>query len=146
MLSELTRGTEMHDRSYFGLMKIDDYISRFHYLKIGGGLGEETFGWARQLNQGFYRSREWRKTRDAVIVRDEGMDMAFYGRPIRGKIIVHHIMPITLQHIEQGSDLLLDMNNLVCVSHLTHNAIHYGDESLLPKDLVERSPGDTKLW
>ena len=74
------------------------------------------------------------------------MDMAFYGRPIQGKIIVHHIMPITIEHIEQGSDLLLDMDNLVCVSHLTHNAIHYGDENLLPKDLVERSPGDTRLW
>lgn len=136
----------MTNPTYYGLTKIDDYLDRFRYLKIGGGLGEETFGWARQMNQSFYRSSEWRSIRDSVIVRDEGMDMAYFGMPIQGKIIVHHIVPITLEDVRRGSDILFDTDNLVCVSHLTHNAIHYGDEKLLPKPMIERAPGDTILW
>lgn len=136
----------MNDPSYRGLIKIPRYLDRFEYLKIGGSIGAETFGWAREMNQSFYRSMEWRRIRDSVILRDEGMDMAFEGRPIFGKVIVHHIQPLTIQHFESDSSLIYDTDNLVCVSHKTHNAIHYGDAKLLAHPMKERRPGDTKLW
>ena len=136
----------MKNKVYSDLIRIDRYIDRFNYLSIGGGVGEQTFGWERHLNQDFYRSKEWKSIRNSVIVRDDGMDMAFPGRPIFGKILVHHITPITSEDIYHGSDLLYDLENLVCVSHKTHNAIHYGDASLLAKPMKERRPGDTKLW
>lgn len=136
----------MPNPSYSGLIKLPGYLERFEYLSIGGTVANETFGWARSLNQTFYRSREWRTLRDSIILRDDGMDMAFEGRPIFGKIIVHHIVPLTVEHFEEDSYLIYDPDNLVCVSHKTHNAIHYGDARLLGLPMKERRPGDTKLW
>lgn len=126
---------------------LDKYLDRFRYLSLGDGdVGEETYGWERYLNQSFYRSRRWKSVRDAVIIRDNGMDMGLDGHPIFGKIIVHHINPIAPWHIKHQDPGLYDMDNLVCVSHMTHNAIHYGSEKLLPSPLKERRPGDTSLW
>lgn len=134
-------------RSYSGLTKIDRYLDRFRYLSLGdGAVGEDTYGWERYLNQGFYRSAKWKSVRDSVILRDNGMDMGFEGRPIFGKIIVHHINPIASWHIKHEDPDLYDMDNLVCVSHMTHNAIHYGSEKMLAAPMKERRPGDTNLW
>lgn len=134
------------DRSYSKMLLRETFTDRFNYLALGGGVGEETFGWKRDLNQEFYRSKEWRRIRDEVILRDEGMDLAVFGRPIFGKVLVHHINPITATDIIHGSDLLLDPDNLVCVSINTHNAIHYGSADILQTPFVERQPGDTLLW
>lgn len=137
----------MGDRkSYEELIRIHSFEERFEYLRIGGGVGNETFGFDRHLNQRFYRSREWRITRRNVIVRDMGLDLAHSDYPIRDKILIHHLNPISKDDLIHGSDSALDMDNLVAVSHITHNAIHYGSADLLPKPLVERRPGDTKLW
>lgn len=133
-------------RSYTEMLNYETFLERFEYLKLGGVVGEETFGFDRHLNQRFYRSLEWRKVRNAVISRDEAMDLGVPDIPIQGKLYVHHINPVTPQELRHGGVRHLDMDNLVCVSHNTHNAIHYGDASLLPAPLVDRSPGDTKLW
>lgn len=133
-------------KSYSGMLGAEGFVERYHYLKIGGKVGAETFGSDRYFNQRFYNSAEWKRTRDFVITRDAGCDMAVAEREIGGQILVHHIVPIDLEDIVQGSDLLLDPDNLVCVSHGTHNAIHYGDESQLEHILIERLPGDTRLW
>lgn len=133
-------------RSYTEMLNYETFLERFEYLKLGGVVGEETFGFDRHLNQRFYRSLEWRKVRNAVISRDEAMDLGVPDIPIQGKLYVHHINPVTPQELRHGGVRHLDMDNLVCVSHNTHNAIHYGDASLLPKPVVERRPGDTTLW
>lgn len=136
----------MYDRTYSELIRKNSFEDRFEYLKLGGAVFDETFGHSRFLNQGFYRSNEWKKIRRDVIARDLACDLAWPDYPIKGRLIVHHINPITEFDIIHGSDSMLDMENLVCVSHMTHNAIHYGDRNMLPKDLVVRKPGDTLLW
>jgi hypothetical protein len=123
-----------------------DFLERFRYLSLGGTVGEATFGFDRYLNQRFYTSREWRQLRDHVIVRDNGCDLGIAGREIHSKILVHHMNPITADDIAQGENLLLDPDNLICTTHDTHNAIHYGNESLLPRLPVPREQGDTGLW
>lgn len=133
-------------RTYREMLQYRDFEERFEYLKLGGRVGRETFGFDRYLNQGFYKSREWRDLRHEVIARDEACDMALEGEPIRGRILVHHINPLVPSDIVHGGESLFDMDNLVTVCHNTHNAIHYGDASLLPKPFVERQPGDTRLW
>jgi len=133
-------------RTYSELIQIPTFEDRYAYLRLGGIVGEETFGIERHLNQSFYRSPEWRKVRRDVIVRDNGCDLGMPGFQIYGPIIIHHIMPITLEDLEEGSDLILDPNNLICVSDRTHNAIHFGDKSLLPQVPIERRPGDTCPW
>lgn len=133
-------------KTYEELITYPSFEERFHYLKIGGVIGEETFGFDRYLNQSFYKSKEWRSVRDRVIARDLGCDLGINGREIFGKILIHHINPITAKDIANKTDLLLDPNYLICCSKRTHDAIHYGDESILFTGFVERKPGDTCLW
>lgn len=133
-------------RSYSELIQIPDFLERFRYLALKGRVGEETFGFDRYLNQRFYRTREWKRVRDQVIIRDNGCDLGIPGREIMGKIIVHHINPITYEDLVNRDPKILDPNNLICVSHYTHEAISYGDESLLMLDPIERTPNDTCPW
>lgn len=133
-------------RSYNQMMQHESFQDRYEYLKLVGEVGADTFGSDRHLNQKFYRSTEWRRLRDFIIVRDEAFDLAHPDRVISGPILVHHINPISPDDILHSSELLFDPDNLVCVSRDTHNAIHYGDYSLVDRDYVERTPGDTKLW
>lgn len=136
----------MTTRSYSGMSKLESFEDRYNYLKLNGRVGDQTFGGRRYLNQEFYHSDEWLSVRDKVIIRDDGCDLGIEGRDIEGPILVHHMIPITDDDIIEMRPHVLDMNNLVCVSLQTHNAIHYGDESLLLRLPPERFPGDTKLW
>lgn len=136
----------MTNLSYSELIRHDTFEDRYNYVRLNGVVGEDTFGFERYLNQRFYRSPEWRRVRNAVISRDEALDLGVEDRPIMGRVYVHHLNPLRLEHIKSGSSSLLDMENLICVSHTTHNAIHYGDASFLSKPVVDRRPGDTKLW
>lgn len=133
-------------RRYQELKKLRSFEERFRYLNLRGVVGESTFGFDRWINQQFYRSREWKHIRDQVIVRDNGCDLGFPGHEIYGKIFVHHMNPMTVSDLTDGEESVIDPDVLITVSHKTHNAIHYGDENLLPKPIVERRPGDTKLW
>lgn len=133
-------------RRYSELIKIDNYLDRFEYLKLGGKVGTETFGFERYLNQKFYQSKEWKRVRDAIIIRDNGCDMAFSGREIQSKIIIHHINPVLPKDIIDKEDWILNPEFLVCVSKQTHDAIHYGDKSLLMLDPVTRTKNDTCPW
>lgn len=133
-------------RTYSELIKYNTFEDRFNYLKLDGVIGEDTFGFDRWLNQHFYNSKEWKSIRDFVIIRDGGCDMAMDGYEIGGKVYVHHMNPITQSDIVHTTDALINPEYLVCVSHNTHNAIHYGDISILATDPVERRPGDTCLW
>lgn len=138
------------NKSYAELKTLPTLEERFNYLKLHGTVGEETFGFERYLNQTFYRSREWKQARNRIIIRDEGCDMGLEDYPINGPIFIHHINPIMPEIMGTDSETLIriltDPNNLICVSRQTHQAIHYGDSSLLPKDYKERRPGDTTLW
>ena len=131
---------------YSELIEIPSFEDRFEYARLIGRVGAETFGSARYTNQMFYRSNEWKRFRDAVIIRDEGCDLGIPGRLIHGRIIVHHLNPITEEDLYHGSPSLLDMENAICVSFITHQAIHYGDKDLLYQDPVERYPNDTCPW
>lgn len=134
-------------RTYTDLVKIDSPIERYRYLKLGNGVGQETFGFDRYLNQAFYKSEEWKHIRDQVIARDNGCDMAHPDCPIQGRIIIHHLNPISNIDLIYSTDRLMNPEYLVCVSHQTHNAIHYGDESILRPDRpTERTPNDTCPW
>lgn len=133
-------------RTYSELITIPTFEERYKYLKIGGKVGEETFGFERYLNQEFYKSREWQSIRRQVIVRDLGCDLGIEDREIHGKIIVHHMNPITIDDIIEASDFLLNPEYLICTLKSTHDAIHYGDESLLIKAPVERMKNDTCPW
>ena len=134
-------------RSYKQLLVMPTFEERFQYLKLDGKVGQETFGFDRYFNQKFYRSTEWKQIRNYVIARDQGCDLAIFDREIFGRVYVHHMNPIGLDDIKDATDFLLNPDYLVCVSKETHDAIHYGDVSLLtPTKLTERSPGDTKLW
>lgn len=133
-------------RTYSELIRFNSFEDRFNYLMLNGGVAEETFGFDRWLNQNFYRSAEWRSIRDFVIIRDGGCDLAMDGYEIYDKIIVHHMNPIEQSDILHSSEILINPEYLVCVSHNTHNAIHYGDASLLMTAPIERRPGDTCPW
>lgn len=133
-------------KNHSAMLARDTFLSRYRYLKLDGRVAEETFGNERHLNQAFYTSRDWKVVRDEAVVRDQGRDLGHVDFPIMGPITVHHINPVTAQQLLTGDPIILDLENLVCVSHYTHLAIHYGDESILPKDIVERKPGDTTLW
>lgn len=134
------------NKTYSELVKLKTFQERFDYLKLGGVIGEDTFGHQRYLNQSFYRSSEWSKIRKDVILRDMGKDLALDDYDIFGSVIVHHINPITIDDIINGSDKLTDPENLICVSIKTHNAIHYGDIDVLSDVFVERSKNDTTPW
>lgn len=133
-------------RTYSELVAIPHFQDRFNYLKLDGFVGEETFGDQRYVNQSFYRSTEWKEVRDYVISRDYGRDLAVPGREIHDMVLVHHMNPLTTQDILNRNPDILDPEFLVCVSHDTHNAIHYGDRTKLVPVVLERTPGDTKLW
>lgn len=136
----------MSTRSYSELSKIDDFIGRYNYLRLGGRVGSDTFGYERYLNQFFYRSKEWKAIRDFVIVRDEACDLGIPGRELVSKIYIHHMNPISVKDLEQRTDLLLNPEYLITVSFDTHQAIHYGDEKLLMKDPIVRTKYDTCPW
>lgn len=133
-------------RTYSELIKIPTFLERFKYLKLNGSVGVDTFGFDRYLNQTFYRSYEWKRLRNDVIVRDMGCDLGLEGYDIFDKILVHHMNPIGPDDIIHRSDYLLDPEFLICTSKLTHDAIHYGNEQLLYQDPVIRTPGDTCPW
>lgn len=134
------------NRTYAELRRLSTFEDRFEYLRLGGAVGRATFGFERYVNQSFYRSAEWKRVRHQVIARDFGLDLGVDGHEIHDRIIIHHMNPMSVDEIENGEGHILDPNFLITTTHRTHNAIHYGDYSLLPKPLVERLPGDTRLW
>lgn len=136
----------MTNKTYSELLSLSSFIDRYQYLKIGGKVGEATFGRDRYLNQILYTSNEWRCFRRDIIVRDNGCDLACEGYDIRGKILIHHINPITIDDVNKRSSKIFDPENVICVSLITHNAIHYGDESLLIQAPIERRKNDTCPW
>ena len=133
-------------KTYSELITLPTFIERYNYLRLKGTIGEDTFGFDRYLNQKFYRSVEWKRVRDYVIVRDNGCDLGVEDREIMGKILIHHINPIRVKDIYYGTDFLLNPDYLICVSQNTHNAIHYGDEGLLIPEPITRTPYDTCPW
>ncbi len=133
-------------RRYSEMIQIESYEDRFEYLKLGGSVGHATFGFDRWLNQTFYRSREWKRVRRDVLVRDNGLDLGCIGYEIHDSPLVHHMNPISVDDIAHGADWIFDSEYLITTTPKTHNAIHYGDRSLLRQPTVERRPGDTKLW
>lgn len=134
------------NRCYSDLARLHTFEERFRYLSLQGEVGLSIFGHDRYLNQQFYTSWEWRSVRDAVIVRDSGCDLGIPGLEIHQHLLVHHIVPITPGDLISGSPWILDPEYLITTCHKTHNAIHYGDDSILQTPFVERKPGDTKLW
>lgn len=133
-------------RTYSTLITLPTFEERYQYLRLGGRVGEETFGFDRYLNQIFYKSIEWQRVRDYVIVRDSGCDLGILDREIHGRILIHHMNPITVDDILRKTEFLLDPEYLICTIKNTHDAIHYGDESLLITAPIERSPHDTCPW
>lgn len=133
-------------RCYKELCRLKTFEDRYEYLRLACLIGDETFGFERYMNQMLYTSSKWRETRNRVIIRDNGCDLGVADRPIIGKIIVHHINPMTVEDVKTVSDDIFNPEYLICVSQTTHNAIHYGDASLLAQEPIERKPGDTCLW
>ena len=133
-------------KTYREMSRLKTFEERFNYLKLNGAVGEDTFGFDRFINQAFYRSVEWKRVRDIVIIRDNGCDLGIDDRIIPGRIIIHHMNPIKKEDFDLEPDYLLNPDYLICVSHNTHNAIHYGDENLLPKEWTPRRPNDTCPW
>lgn len=133
-------------RTYSELIQLKTFEERYRYLKLNGFVGRDTFGFDRYMNQIFYRSEEWRQIRDYVIVRDNGCDLGMKGHDIRGKILIHHMNPITVSDIRDSTDQLLNPEYLICVTHTTHNAIHYGNEDLLVVAPIARFANDTCPW
>lgn len=136
----------MRHRSYSELRQLSTFKERYDYLKLNGRVGAETFGYNRYINQRFYRSTEWKHIRDQIIIRDNGCDLGVEGYDLHSRIYIHHLNPMTVDDIDQGRQMILDPDNLICVSFDTHQAIHFGDESLLPQLPIERISGDTCPW
>lgn len=136
----------MKIKTYSELILLPTFKERFRYLKLGGKVGEETFGFDRYLNQKFYKSKEWLSVRDYVIIRDNGCDLAMEDRPIESRIIIHHLNPITRDDIINQTEFLLNPEYMICTIKRTHDAIHYGDESLLFDAPIERTKNDTCPW
>lgn len=134
------------NRTYRGLRRLDSFTERFDYLSLNGQVGGTTFGFERWMNQAFYQSRQWRTLRHDIIARDNGCDLGVPGYEVYDRVIIHHIIPMTVEDLEEGNPLCLDPDNLISTTHNTHNAIHFGDKSLLVSLPVERRSGDTKLW
>jgi hypothetical protein len=133
-------------RSYAELSRIHNFEGRFEYLKLGGSVGHATFGFDRHINQTFYTSREWKDIRRDVIMRDNGCDLGIPGYEINGSLLIHHMNPMNSDDIVHREEWILDMDFLITTTTNTHNAIHYGDGSMLLTKFVERKPGDTRLW
>lgn len=137
---------QMSRRSYRELLQFSTFEERYNYLRLEGRVGIETFGFDRYLNQKLYRSLEWKQFRDKIIVRDDGNDLAFPSQPCFGRVIIHHLNPITSEMLRVSDESIFDPDNVVLCSLQTHNAIHYGDPSKLRKDYIDRHPNDTCPW
>lgn len=134
-------------KTYTQAIEYPTFAERFNYLKIGGEVGVETFGVNRYLNQKFYNTSEWRNFRNQIIIRDNGNDLGDPNVPILGRIYIHHIEPITMDDIvNRNFNILLNPDNVICVSDKTHKALHYGDDNVIELNVPERHAGDTKLW
>lgn len=133
-------------RTYTELISLPTFEDRFEYLQLNGSVGVDTFGYDRYLNQVFYHSKEWRKIRDMIIIRDNACDLAVPGHDIFGRCYIHHLNPIAKDDVVSRSSVLLNPENLVCVSYDTHQAIHYGDETILSNGPIIRKPNDTCPW
>lgn len=133
-------------RTYRELSRLATFEERFEYLQLSGKVGADTFGFDRYLNQNFYRSREWKSIRDQVIVRDNGCDLGVEGYEIQNRIYIHHMNPLSPKDIEDQTEFLLNPEYLITTTFRTHNAIHYGDKSLLIPPVIQRSKNDTCLW
>ena len=133
-------------KTYHDLILLPTFRERYEYLRLTADVGDPRFGFDRYLNQAFYTSREWRNFRNHIIARDSGNDMALDGYAIQGKVLIHHLNPLTVKDFENHTDALFDPNNVVCVCNNTHQAIHYGTDEMLPKDLIVRAPNDTCPW
>lgn len=136
----------MGNKSYLELIQIPTFQERYEYLKIGGRIGEETFGFDRHLNQTLYRSSEWKRFRRQIIIRDKGCDLGCEGYELYDKILIHHINPISINDVLNRVSCIFDPNNVICTSLNTHNAIHYGDSELLVTEPIERTKNDTCPW
>lgn len=137
----------MSSRTYLEVSQLKTFEERFEYLRVNSSIGIETFGSDRFLNQILYHDTEWRSVRNRVIIRDSGCDLGILDREISGEpIYIHHLNPITRENVVNRDPCLFDMNNLICCTRRTHNAIHYGDSTKLIHDLVERKPNDTCPW
>lgn len=133
-------------KCYSELITLPTFKERFEYLKLDGAVGTDTFGYSRYLNQMFYSSKEWKALRDYIIVRDDGCDLATPGFTLTGRILIHHINPITIEDLRTNAACVLDPENLIATCKRTHNAIHYGNEFNVPGEIAERKPGDTCPW
>ena len=133
-------------KTYSELIKLKTFKERYEYLRLDGLIGEETFGFDRYMNQKFYKSKEWKRIRDQVIVRDNGCDLGVEGYEIGGRILIHHMNPILLKDIQTLSEFLLNPEYLICTTLDTHNAIHYGDSNLLVIEPMKRTKNDTCPW
>lgn len=133
-------------RTYSELCRHKTFEERYWYLRLQGNVGDSTFGFDRLLNQRFYHSNEWKRLRSFVITRDNGCDLGIPGHDIYANLLIHHMNPVTIDDIRHGGDFILNPEFLITTSLQTHNAIHYGDETLLPRGPVERKSGDTTLW
>lgn len=136
----------MKIRTYSELIAFSTFEERFRYLKLTACVGDETFGFDRYLNQQFYHSAEWKSLRNEIIIRDNACDLGISDRELNKRIIIHHMNPITKNDLIHQTDYLLNPEYLICVSHKTHQAIHYGDESILDDGVIERSKNDTCPW
>lgn len=144
MVTRMKRSSTI--KTYSELIRLPTFLERFEYLKLCGQVGQETFGFDRYLNQSFYHSSEWRPIRDYVIARDLGCDLGVEGYEIHGRIYIHHMNPITAEDVKRATEFLTNPEYMICTTHNTHNAIHYGDASLLVTEPVERMPYDTCPW
>lgn len=136
----------MKIRTYSELCRLETFEERYYYLELKGILGERTFGFDRWINQRFYKSHEWQSARSFVITRDNGCDLGILGYEIHSGLFVHHMNPMTLEDVKHGEEWIIDPEFLITTSFQTHNAIHYGDASLLPRGPIVRKRGDTTLW
>jgi hypothetical protein len=133
-------------RSYSELIELKTIRDRYEYLKLNGTVGKQSFGWDRFFNQRFYHSLAWKRVRNLVIIRDGGCDLGIPDFEIHDKILIHHMNPIWIEDLRSGNQDILNPNFLITTSERTHQAIHYGDDSLLPQAPIIRKPGDTNLW
>lgn len=133
-------------KTYSELCTLQSFNERYRYLKLNGSVGKETFGFDRYLNQILYQSDEWKSIRRDIIIRDNGCDLGCEGFEVHGRILIHHINPITVEDIVNRNPKIFDLENLILTSHNTHQAIHYGDENLLIRAPPERKKNDTCPW
>ena len=136
----------MSIRTYSELILLPTFEERFKYLQLNGRVGDDTFGFDRYINQNFYKSAEWKRIRDQIIIRDNGCDLALEGCEIYGRILIHHMNPITVKDVELSTEYLMNPEYLICVTHNTHNAIHYGDEKQIITGPIVRTKNDTCPW